>query len=90
MMRKTLIAFAAASGVACLAGATSASPLKLPNVSSVQEVDWYCGPRCQQRQWEQRRWERQQWRESQRWHNQYYGYNPNYGYYNPNYGYYYR
>ena len=97
-MRKSMIALAAVSGLACLSAGASAAPLAAPDMStSVQAVDWYCGPRCQYRQWERRRWEQQRWLDSQRWrHRQYYGYgygyNPGYGYrgygYNPGYGYY--
>ena len=101
-MRKSMIAMAAVTGLACLTGGASAASLVAPDMStSVQPIDWYCGPRCQHRQWERRRWEQQRWLDSQRWrHRQYYGYgynrgygyNPGYGYrgygYNPGYGYY--
>jgi hypothetical protein len=86
-MRKTLIAFATVSGLACLAVGASAAPRIVPDASaSVQSVDWYCGPRCEQRRyWQHRRWEQQRWQDSQRRYDQYgyhrgYGYNPNYGY----------
>jgi hypothetical protein len=74
-MRKTLIAFAAVSGLA-VTGASAMPSNTVPPVSSVQQADWYCGPRCQgERRWEHRRWERERWRESQRYNPNYYGYN---------------
>jgi hypothetical protein len=83
-MRKTLIALTASTGFLAM-GAIAASAAPVPPLSSVsratapeasiQQADWYCGPRCQY--WHHRHWvERHRWR--------------NYGYYYHNNGYYYR
>ena len=59
-MRMFLLAAAAVIG---LAGSASAAPRIVPaEVSAVQQVDWYCGPRCiehrraQRHHWQQRHW----------------------------------
>jgi hypothetical protein len=80
-MRKTLIALAATTGLIGLgaAGASAAplAPVHAPQqVSSIQQADWYCGPRCQY--WHHRRWEE---RRAWRWEHRYYGYNNPYHYY---------
>lgn len=87
-MRNTVIALAATAGVIALgatgASAASRAPVQTPpQASSVQQVDWYCGPRChyyRQQRWAARNYYRQQYRP-------YYGYNYNYGYQNPPYYY---
>jgi hypothetical protein len=88
IVRKTLIALAATTGLVGLScvGASAASVIPasaVDHVSSVQKADWDdCGPRCQywrhRRLGEQRHWRQQEWREH---HNPYYGYNYYNGYY---------
>ena len=62
-MRKTLIAFAATTGLIGLScvGASASTAIPKPatdHVSSVQKANWDdCGPRCQF--WRHRRWEEQ-------------------------------
>jgi hypothetical protein len=93
-MRKTMIALAATTGLIGLgtlgASAAPVAPGHLPpQVSAVQQADWYCGPRCEYSR--HRRWEQQRhgyWRHRQQ---PYYGYNYNNGYGHHNgYGQYYR
>ncbi|HEX3401905.1 MAG TPA: hypothetical protein VHT74_16420 [Acetobacteraceae bacterium] len=87
-MRKTLIALTATTGLLALGSiGASAAPLQPvhapPQASSIQQADWYCGPRCDY--WRHRHWEEHRWRER---NYERYGYN---GYYNrgyPTYGYY--
>ena len=77
---RSLIALAAASGLAALASGAQAAPMQAPVAPGIVQADWYagqhyCGPEC--RYWRHRRWEREQsWR-----------YRHNYGYYGYNYGY---
>lgn len=72
---RTIIALAAAGGLALLTQGATAAP-------TVQQVDytyggrWYCGPECQRhRYWEHRRWEHER---AWRYQHRYYGYNSPY------------
>jgi hypothetical protein len=88
-MRKTLIALAATTGLIGLgtigASAAPLAPLHAPaQTSSIQQADWYCGPRCEY--WRHRRWEEHRWRENRERYGYYsprnysYGYGGYYGY----------
>ena len=81
-MRKTLIALTATTGLLALGSiGASAAPLQPvhapPQASSIQQADWYRGPRCDY--WRHRHWEEHRWRER---NYERYGYN---GYYNRGY-----
>jgi hypothetical protein len=79
IVRKTLIALSAATGLFGLGGiGASATTLPIPRTSAIQQVDWYCGPRCEY--WQHRRWEeRHGWSHEHR--RPYYGYSYDYGRY---------
>lgn len=78
---RTIVALAAASGLALMTQGAMAAP---PIDSVVQQVDWtygghwYCGPECQRhRYWEHRRWEQERaWRYNQGYYGYNYGYQP--------------
>ena len=91
-MRNTMIAIAATAGfLGCGSLAASAATTVAGNgnviqaklvegpAALVQNIDWYCGPRCQY--WRHRRWE-----QHHRWHHDYYRYG--YNCYNGGYRYY--
>jgi hypothetical protein len=73
---KTILALAAASGLALMSQGAMAAPAV--QVDYTYGGRWYCGPECQRhRYWEHRRWERER---AWRYHHRYYGYNHPYYY----------